>query len=602
MRLLSLGLRHLHYLPSASQPHSKGREGEQACLSLVNSCTSLSHLTQLHSLLIKTCLNSNLLVVTRFIAIASHLSAIGYASALFSRTAHRDTFLFNTMIRCLSLSDHTGHQGLSLFSLMLRDGITPNKFTFPVALKACSGLSEPIVVPQLHSSIVKFGFNSDLHIQNTLIHAYGSCGDCDMARQVFDGMTKEDTVSWSAMIGAFVRCGFSGDAIALFREMQAFGVVPDEITVVSVLGACTDVGALGLANWVELYVEKQNVKRTIPLCNALIDTYAKCGSVEEAWGVFNRMQERSVVSWTAMIDGLASHGRATEALMLFSEMQGPHGVSPDGVAYLGVLSACSHASLVDEGWAHFREMQERYGLAPKAEYYGCVVDMLGRAGLIDEAYSFVKEMPIEPNPIIWRALLNACRVHGKLEFTEQITKRLIASDPTHGSNYVILSNIYASQERWGDKARIRDMMSGKGIRKVPGCSSIEINNTVHEFVAGDKEHFAKHIEMYGMLEEIGTLLRMAGHVPHKREVLLDIDEEDKEGALRWHSEKLALAFGLVRTRRGTPLRIVKNLRVCRDCHSAFKVIAEAYEREITVRDGSRFHLFKGGSCSCRDYW
>ncbi|KAJ4707909.1 Pentatricopeptide repeat-containing protein [Melia azedarach] len=476
----------------------------------------------------------------------------------------------------------------------------------PIAVRAKSRLHCTIVfnkraAEQSCLALLQSCDNLPKLTQNTLVHMYGSSkGGIECARKVFDEMSERDSVSWSSMIGGYARFGLSTDAIDLFRKMQMSGVCPDEITMVSVLSACTDLGALDVGKWIESFIEKQRVNKSVELRNALIDMFAKCGDVDRALKLFRNMSGRTIVSWTSVIDGLAMHGRGLEAVALFEEMVGA-GVAPDDVVFIGLLSACSHSGLVDKGKEYFDLMKRDFGVVPKIEHYGCMVDMLCRAGLVKEAFEFVQKMPIQANAIIWRTVISACCAHGELKLGERITKWLIGNDPMHESNYVLLSNIYAKMFHWEKKTKIREVMDKRGMKKIPGSTMIELDNEIYEFVAGDKSH-NQYKEIYEMLDEMGRKMKKAGHVPTTSEVLLDIDEEDKEDALNRHSEKLAIAFALLKTPPGTPIRIVKNLRVCSDCHSATKFISKVYNREIVVRDRNRFHHFKNGFCSCRDFW
>jgi pentatricopeptide repeat protein len=516
-----------------------------------------------------------------------------------------DAFLVNTLIRAHAASPLPSARlrATAFFPLMLRSAVLPNKFTFPFLLKACAALpGSPGVGLQAHAAALKFGFATDQYVSNTLIHMYSCFGGEFLgdARNVFDRMAKSSAVTWSAMIGGYVRGGLSSDAVGLFRKMQASGVRPDEVTVIGVLAAAADLGALELARWVGRFVETEGIGKSVTLCNALIDALAKCGDVDGAVAVFQGMEERTVVSWTSVIDALAMEGRGKEAVAVFEEMK-TAGVRPDDVAFIGVLTACSHAGMVDEGYGYFDSMKMEYGIDPKIEHYGCMVDMFGRAGMVERAMEFVHTMPMKPNPIIWRTLVAACRAHGRLELGESITRNLLHEYPAHEANYVMLSNVYALTQRWKEKSEIRREMSKRGIKKVPGCSLVELDGEVHEFIAGDESH-PQWKEIYMMVEEMARELRRVGHISATSEVLLDLDEEDKEGALQWHSEKLAIAFVLLRTPPGTQVRVVKNLRVCSDCHAAIKCISLVYNREIIVRDRSRFHRFKNGSCSCNDFW
>ncbi|KAK7260882.1 hypothetical protein RIF29_27181 [Crotalaria pallida] len=543
----------LKHLP----PHTtKPRVPEQTCLTLLQSSTTLSSLTQIHALILKLGLHNNPLVLTKFASTSSNFNAIHYASQFLfpsdqntplPNPIYYDAFLFNTVIRAYAQTVDSKSTALHFYKTMLRYGVVPNKFTYPFVLKACAGIA-------------------DLNL--------GQLGGDGYARKVFDESPKSDSVTWSAMIGGYARLGRSAEVVGLFREMQVASVRPDEITMVSVLSACTDLGALELGKWLESYVERKEITKSLELCNALIDMFAKCGDVDKAMKLFRRMSTRTIVSWTSVIGGLAMHGRGFEAVSLFDEMV-ERGVTPDDVAFIGVLSACSHSGLVDKGHYYVNSMQKSFGIVPKIEHYGCMVDLLSRAGLVREALEFVQKMPIEPNQIIWRSIITACHARGELKLGESISKELIKSEPMHESNYVLLSNIYAKLLRWEKKTKVREMMDMKGMKKIPGSTMIELNNEMYEFVAGDKSH-NQYKEIYEM-------------------VLLDIDEEEKEDALHKHNEKLAIAFALLKTKPGTPIRIVKNLRVCEDCHCATKFISKVYDRDIIVRDRNRFHHFKNGS-------
>ena len=593
----------LHNPPNS--PTTSNRVAEQSCLALLHSCDTLPKLFQTHTYILKLGLQNNPLVLTKFASTSSDLEDIDYASSFIfsprSDTRLYDTFLFNTVIRAYAQTTHSREKALWFYRVMLGYGVLPNKFTYPFVLKACAGLGSLNLGKSVHGSVVKFGFDDDVHVQNTTVHMYCCCnGGINYARKVFDEMPKLDSVSWSAMIGGYVRLGWSSDAIGLFRKMQMVGVRPDEITMVLVLSACTDLGAFELGKWVESYIEKEGVQKNVELCNALIDMFAKCGDVDKALKLFRDMSGRTIVTWTSVIVGLAMHGRGLEAVSLFEEMIGT-GVAPDDVAFIGLLSACSHSGLVENGRKYFDLMIKRFKIVPKIEHYGCMVDMFCRAGLVKEALEFVQNMHIEPNPIVLRTLISACRAHGELKLGESITKQLIRNEPMHESNYVLLSNIYAKMSHWEKKTKIRELMDKRGMKKIPGSTMIELDNKIYEFVAGDKSH-GQSKEIYEMVDEMGRELKRAGYAPTTSEVLQDIDEEDKEDALNRHSEKLAIAFALLNTQPGTPIRIVKNLRVCSDCHSATKFISKIYNREIVVRDRNRFHYFKEGLCSCGDFW
>lgn len=435
---------------------------------------------------------------------------------------------------------------------------------------------------------------------NIVITHYTKRGQMDVARELFDLMPERSIRSWTAMIAGYVQWNNPQEAIRLFHQMEAENVSPNEVTVVAVLAACADLGALDLGERIHEYARNCGFHKNVRVCNTLIDLYIKCGCVDKAREVFDVMEERTVVSWSAMIGGHAMHGQGEEALELFSRMIGA-GVKPNGVTFVGILHACSHMGLLPEGRRFFASMTEDYGIRPEIEHYGCMVDLLSRAGLLQEALDFIRKMPTEPNSVIWGALLGGARVHKNIDMGELAIQHLVELDPLNDGYYVVLSNIYAAAERWEDVARMRSMMKNQGLKKTPGWSTISINGDVHKFVAGESDH-PEIEEIYKRWDDLLEELRRRGYVPDKSAVLLDMDEKEKEHVLYRHSEKLAVVYGLMSTSPGTPIRIMKNLRVCSDCHAALKLISDIANREIIVRDRNRFHCFRHGSCSCRDYW
>ncbi|XP_047321137.1 putative pentatricopeptide repeat-containing protein At5g40405 [Impatiens glandulifera] len=382
--------------------------------------------------------------------------------------------------------------------------------------------------------------------------------------------------------------------------MQLEGIKPDETTLVSVLSACTHLGALEQGQWIHAYIKKNNLIINFILGTTLIDMYMKCGYVENAVEVFDGMSEKAVSTWNAFIQGMALNGLVEESLGIFSDMK-RCGVMPNEITFMGVLAACRHMGLVDEGKNHFNSMIQVHKLEPNVKHYGCMVDLLGRAGMLKEAEDLINSMPIEPDVATWGALLGACKKHGDKEMGERIGRNLIELHPDHDGFHVLLSNIFASKGNWDDVVGIRRAMMKDHINKTPGCSMIEAEGTIHEFTAGDKSH-PRINEIDDMLDEMGKRLKAIGYAPNMDEFFLEIDEEEKETALFRHSEKLAVAFGLITIDSTMPIRIIKNLRICNDCHEAIKLVSRSFNREIVVRDRHRFHHFKEGFCSCRDYW
>lgn len=452
----------------------------------------------------------------------------------------------------------------------------------------------------VHCQILKMGFCFETTVLNGLMRLYVICGCTNFARNLFDEMRCRDSASWSIIISGYAQNGMESEALALFREMQSEIVNMDVFTLASVVGICGRLGDLDLGKWVHSNIDQENMKVDVVLGTALVDMYSKCGSLDDALEVFHGMLERDVMAWSAMIGGYAINGYGQKALELFDSMKRVH-VRPNSVTFTSVLFACSHSGLVDEGCRYFDSMQLEYGIIPQFEHYGCMVDLFCRAGLVTRAHDFIRKMPVKANAVLWRTLLTACKAHGYKELGEDIIREILELEPHGGNNYVLASNMYASLGRWSSVSDLRSQMKDKKVKKEHGWSSIEVDFVVHQFVMGDESH-PETDEIYRMLDEMARKLRQEGHSATTTDVLHDIDDEEKEHALGLHSERLAIAYGLLRLPQESPIRIVKNLRVCRDCHSAIKLISAIYKRVIIVRDRVRFHHFREGKCSCNDYW
>ncbi|GLT61234.1 hypothetical protein SLA2020_339560 [Shorea laevis] len=559
-----------------------------------------SALYKLHALLLKTGLHDDPLHLRRLLlaCAAAAPQSLSYARSLFAHIPSPDIFAYNTLIRAHAHSSPS--HALSLFSQMRLAAVSPDAFTFPFLLKACARLH---LGQGLHSLIIKLAFDSDIYVQNSLISFYGHCGSVQLASKLFQEMLERDLVSWSSMIACFANNGFGFQALDLFQQMQlsvSEDIKPDEITMLSVISAVSSLGALELGQWVYTFIRRSGLELSVSLGTALVNMYSRCGSIDESIRVFDEMPVRNLLTWTALINGLAVHGRGREALRVFYEME-KSGFCPDHITITGLLVACSHGGLVEEGWQVFESIRKKYDMEPLLEHYGCMVDLLGRAGLLYEANDFLERMPMKPNSVIWRTLLGACVNHNHLGLAEKVKQRIYELDPHHDGDYVLLSNAYGVVGRWVEKEGVRNLMREKRISKNPGYSIINIDQVIHEFVSGDSSH-PQSEEIRTFLVSIIENLRLGGYTPYTCNVLHDIEEEDKEHSLGYHSEKMAVAFALLRYKDSRTIRIMKNLRICHDCHSFMKHVSDKFDREIIIRDRNRFHHFDKGSCSCRDYW
>lgn len=601
-------------------------------LSLLERCSKMVEIKQIHAQLYKTGLIMDHIPVSRLLASSTSpdFGDLTYARKVFDRISGPNTFMWNAMIRGYSNSNEP-EAALLLYHQMLCHSVPHNTYTFPFLLKACSSLSALEETQQIHARIMKTGFgfnvyaiNSLLHVYaisgsvksahllfdrlpqrdivswNSMIHGYAKCGKIETAYEFFKDMPVKNVISWTAMISGFVGAGLNKEALNLFQQMQNAGTEPDNVALVSSLSACAHLGAADQGRWIHAYIEQNGIEIDPILGCALIDMYVKCGDMEEAQEVFTKLEKKGTFAWTAMINGFAIHGQGQEALDWFVQMQ-KAGIKPNLITFTAILTACSHAGLVDDGRSMFKRMTTVYNLNPTIEHYGCLVDLLGRAGLLMEAEELIEKMPLESNAAIWGSLLNACWIHRHLELGKRIGKFLIEIDPACGGRYIHLARIHAAAGEWNQAVEVRSRMKHRGVSKLPGCSAISLNGIVHEFLAGDGSH-PQMEEIYLTWNGIAEKLREEGYKPATGDLLLDLEDEEKERAIQYHSEKLAITFGLVRTKPDTTIKIFKNLRVCQDCHTVTKLISKIYARDIVVRDRTRFHHFKEGRCSCGDYW
>ncbi|KAH6770112.1 Pentatricopeptide repeat superfamily protein [Perilla frutescens var. hirtella] len=522
---------------------------------------------------------------------------------------------------------------LFLFSYMMsKDGLRPDGFIFANLINACAGLTALKLGEQLHAQFLVSIFSNDDVVKSSLVNFYAKCGLPDKARRVFLSIVSKNVVSWTSLIYGYARVGrksevlellrdmpckssyswtavISGfmqgglclDSFKLFIELRREGVDIDGPFVLSslIVGSAT-LAMLELGKQVHRLVMGLGYESNLYVSNALIDMYAKCSDVLAAEKIFRDMRKRDVVSWTSIIVGMAHHGRAGEALSLYDKMT-LAGLKPNEVTFTGIIYACSHAGLVDKGRQLFKSMVGDYGLRPSLQHYTCLVDLYSRSGLIEEAENVLNTMPFKPDEAAWVALLSACCQVGKKEIGVRIANHLFQSGPEESSTCILMSNIYARAGMWEQVSRVRKLMATMELKRKPGYSSVDLGKDIQVFYAGETTHPMKD-EIFGLLKELDAEMRKRGYVPDTSLVLHDMQQQEKENQLFWHSERSAVAYGLLKSAPGTSIRILKNLRVCGDCHTVFKFICSIFGREIIVRDVNRFHHFKDGECSCRDFW
>ncbi|KAG2659464.1 pentatricopeptide repeat-containing protein At4g14850-like [Panicum virgatum] len=556
---------------------------------------------QIHGFMIKVDADSDEFIGVGLVDMYTNDGFLDDARKVFDFMPKRDLILWNALISGCS---HGGQHGeaLSLFRRMRMEGLDldVNRTTLAAVLKSTASLEAISHTRQVHALAEKIGLLSDSHVINGLIDSYWKCDCLNDAIRVFEEGCSDDIISSTSMITALSQSDHGEDAIKLFVQMLRKGLEPDPFVLSTLLNACASLSAYEQGKQVHAHLIKRQFTSDVFAGNALVYTYAKCGSIEDADIAFSSLPERGVVSWSAMIGGLAQHGHGKRALELFQKML-DEGVAPNHITLTSVLSACNHAGLVDEAKKYFESMKEMFGIDRTEEHYACMIDLLGRAGKLEDAMELVNNMPFQANAKIWGALLGASRVHRDPELGRLAAEKLLTLEPEKSGTHVLLANTYASAGMWDEVAKVRKLMKVSNVRKEPAMSWVEMKDKVHTFIVGDKSH-PRTREIYGKLDELGDLMKKAGYVPNVKVDLHDVDKSEKELLLSHHSERLAAAFALISTPAGAPIRVKKNLRICRDCHVAFKFISKIVSREIIIRDINRFHHFRDGTCSCGDYW
>ncbi|KAI9196051.1 hypothetical protein LWI28_020599 [Acer negundo] len=465
---------------------------------------------------------------------------LGMARMVFDESCVRDLVSWNSLINGYVRSGFS-REAIRLYQDMELEGVQPDEVTMIGMVSSCAHLEDLNLGREFHRYIDESGMNLTIPLANVLMDMYIKCGKLEVAKAIFDNMTKKTIVScttmivgyakfgfldtarkifcempekdvfpWNAIIGGYVQAKRSKEALALFHEMQASNVKPDEVTMVLCLSACSQLGALDVGIWIHHFIEKKNLYLNVVLGTALVDMYAKCGNITKALQVFHEIPGRNSLTYTAVVGGLAFHGNARDAISYFSEMIDV-GLKPDEITFLGVLSACCHGGLVDEGRKYFAEMSSKFSLSPQLKHYSCMVDLLGRAGLLEEAEQLIRSMPMEADAVAWSALFFACRMHGNVSMGQRAASKLLKLDPHDSAVYVLLANMYVDANMWEEAREARKMMKDRGVDKTPGCSSIEVNGIVYEFIVRDKSH-PESEQIYDCLVRLTKQAEFAGYM------------------------------------------------------------------------------------------
>ncbi|WRX12782.1 Pentatricopeptide repeat - like 10 [Theobroma cacao] len=552
-----------------------------------------------HALTIHFGLQADTIASNILINMYSKSGLLSCARKVFDEMPARSLVSWNTLIGSYAQRGQA-QEALTLFMFMQKGGNPFSEFTISSVLCACVANCAVFECKQLHGFAIKTAIDSNMFVGTALVDVYAKSGLVKDASWVFESMQERSVVTWSCMMVGYVQNELFEEALLLFHRAQIMELEHDQFMFSSIICACAGLAALIEGKQVHAIISKTGFGSNIFVASSLIDMYAKCGSVEEAYTVFTGIEEKSVVSWNTMISGFAKHARALEAMISFEKMQ-QVGLYPNEVTYISLFFACSHMGLVDEAKRYFDLMIREQNVSANVIHYSCMVDILGRAGKISEAYDVIERMPFDATASMWGSLLACCRFHGNLKLAEVAAKHLFEMEPDNAGNHILLSNIYAANKKWEEVARARKFLKESMVKKERGKSWIAIRDKIHKFMVGEINH-PRIAEIYSKLDNLMEEMKILGYKVEIEHDLHDVEESRKQEHLKQHSEKLALAFGLLCLPPTAPIRIMKNLRICGDCHSFMKHASSITQREIIVRDINRFHHFRNGCCSCGDFW
>lgn len=520
------------------------------------------------------------------------------AENVFTRIESKDVVSWTSMISGYS-NNGLAEKAIETFKTMELEGVEPDEITIASVLSACASLGSLDEGIKLHELSERNGLIGYLLVANVLIDFYSKCKCIDKALEVFHQIPDKNVISWTSIIFGLRINNRSFEALIYFRQMK-ISLNPNDVTLVSVLSACARIGALMCGKEIHAHVLRNGLGFDGFLPNSLLDMYVRCGRIELARNQF-KTQKQDVASWNILLTGHAQRGQGSLAIELFHRMIMLE-LRPDEITFVALLCACSRSGMVKEGLHYFNSMGTEYSIAPNLKHCACVVDLLGRAGDLEHAYEFIVKMPMKPDPAIWGALLNACRIHRQVELGELAARNIFGMDNRSAGYYILLCDLYSDSGKWDEVAKLRKMMREMGLTIDPGCSWVEVKGKVHAFLSSDSSH-PQIREIIGILQGFYEKMKAAGESDPERSFANEV-EASKADVFCGHSERMAVAFGLINTSPGMPVWVTKNLYMCESCHSTIKFISKVVRREISVRDTEHFHHFKDGSCSCGDegYW
>ena len=467
---------------------------------------ALNYGREIHAKTMKKGFNESSFVANTLATMYNKCGKLVYGMRLFEKMRTQDVVSWTTIITTLVQMGQEEH-AIEAFIKMKESDVSPNEYTFAAIISGVANLAITECGEQLHAHVLRIGLVDSLSVANSIITMYSKCGQLTSASMVFHGMTRRDIVSWSTIIAAYSQGGYGEEAFEYLSWMRREGPKPNEFAFASVLSVCGSLAILEQGKQLHAHVLSIGLEHTAMIQSALINLYSKCGSIKDASKIFNVAENEDIVSWTAMINGYAEHGCSQKAIDLFVKIH-TGGLKPDSVTFIGVLTACSHAGLVDLGFHYFNLMINEYRINPSKEHYGCMIDLLCRAGRLNDAERMIKSMPFQRDDVVWSTLLRACRLNGDVDRGIRAAEEILKLDPNCAGTHITLANIYASKGRLSESANVRKIMKSKGVIKEPGWSWIKVKNLLSAFVAGDQSH-PQGEDIYCMLDLLASRTEIA---------------------------------------------------------------------------------------------
>ncbi|XP_047094588.1 pentatricopeptide repeat-containing protein At4g01030, mitochondrial-like [Lolium rigidum] len=538
-------------------------------LKSVANAGALGHGTEVHGFFLRHQLVPDAYTGTALVDMYAKCGRLDCAQRVFDGLEHRNLATWNSLVAGYANAGEFD-RALELVGTMKRNRLDPNVTTW-----------------------------------NGLITGYAMNGLSSQAmlllRQIKAAGLTPNAVSWTSLISGSCQNGEYDDAISLFAEMQSDGVQPSLVTTLVLLRACAGLALLKKGKELHCFALRRAYAGETVVGTALVDMYSKAGSLTSAKRVFGRIQSKNLVCCNAMLTGLAIHGQAHEAIALFHDLW-RSGLKPDSITFTALLTACRSMGLIAEAWEYFDGMETKYGVTPTAENYACMVDLLARTGYLDEAMAFLEKSPVDPGASSWGAILTGCSIHGNLDLAEEAARNLFRLEPYNSANYLMMMSLYEHQQMYDEAESLKYAMKARGVNTRLGWSWIQVEQGIHVFEVDGSPH-PETAEIYEEMSRLVSRIKAAGYSPDRSCIAYDVPEEEKEKLLLCHTEKLAITYGLIRSDTSRmPIRVIKNTRMCNDCHEVAKHVSALCDRQIILRDGARFHHFVDGKCSCNDCW